>query len=78
MRFTWDDARLPELGDVAVWTSGPGANDQAVARRAYRVAGILEGRDRHHFRLVMERIGWDEAVADPAPSWAFYDNPRGK
>lgn len=81
MRFTWQGDRLPELQDVALWTSGPAADDYVEAKRAYRVVGIEEGRDREHFKLLLERISWDEALDETdgdRPWWPFYDAPRGR
>lgn len=80
MRFEWSSERLPELEDVVFQISGPYANDANVVRRAYSVAGIIEGATRDRFKLVMERVDFDEAT-DAAtfgetPWWTFYNLPR--
>jgi hypothetical protein len=86
MRFEqWTGERLPALGDIAFQISAEGADDAGHVRRAYRVVGILEGRDRAHFKLVMERIDFAEACKimhdddGRAPWWfEFFNVPRSK
>lgn len=79
-RFTWTAERLPELGDIAMQISGDGADDADEIRRAYRIVGILEGRERHRFRLVMERVEYGALPdsLDPDALWSFYNVPRGQ
>lgn len=79
MRFTdWHGDRLPELGDIACQASGPNADDGEHVRRAYLVAGIIEGVERSRFKLVMERVAWGTLPEsnDPRALWSFYNVPR--
>lgn len=80
MRFIGRWGRPPELNDVAFQTSVEGVDDADVVRRAYRVVGVEEGRDAEHYRLVVERVDFDEALdAGPfgeANWWTFYNLPR--
>lgn len=86
MRFVdWSNARPPELDDIAFQISAAQADDAAYVRRAYRVAGIIEGRDHAHFKLVMERLDYDEAwrilyAGDARAPWLFefFNVPRGQ
>lgn len=91
MRFPdWGDANAPpDLGDVAFQETASGAGDGHLVQRAYRVVGVEE-RGGRSYRLQMERIAWDEALAalerpprgpmdpdDPASGiWAFFNLPR--
>jgi hypothetical protein len=80
-RFTqWSGERLPELDDIAMQISAAGLDDADYIRRAYRVVGVIEGRDRQHFRLVMERVeyGTLPEPLDADKVWFFYNLPRGR
>lgn len=78
MRFPdWPSGqREPQLGDVVEQASGPGADDEALVRRAYLVVGVEETRTG--YALVMERVerGTLPASLDPAAMWSFYNLPR--
>lgn len=79
MRFaTWEQDRLPQLGDVACQSSSAGANDQGHVRRCYVVVGIEEGRTPRSLRLVMERVEYGTLPdsLDPDALWSFYNLPR--
>jgi hypothetical protein len=79
MRFPhWPPCgREPQLGDVALQTSGPRTDDAQVVLRAYRVVGVIEGRKPNSYRLVMERIGSPDAAGAPDGTvWTFYNEPR--
>lgn len=76
MRFEWNNPTLPALGDVLQQISAPDIDDSDLVRRSYLIVGILEGRDRAHFRIVGERVEHGTVPADDGSILFFFNVPR--
>lgn len=70
IRFVeWKGERLPVIGDVALKSPVGGHPDDV--KRAYKVVGYEEGRDRDHFKLILERVEYDIEPDDGCRTWWF-------